>query len=191
LDKSKPRPKRDASATRERILGAATRLFSEHGYSATGIRDIAEAADVSLPLLSRYFGSKASLFEAALRKALASRVFMEVSRADFGRHLAELIVKAQSGEVPMAITVLAAGDPEARQIATRMVEEQVVQPLGEWIGGATGHERAVAIAMLGAGFVTHLHLLPMLNRPTVALDDAIVRWFATACQRVIDENADW
>lgn len=191
MDVLKPRPKRDANATRERILDAATRLFGEQGYLATGIRDIAEAADVSLPLLSRYFGSKSGLFEAALRKALASGAFMEVSRAEFGRNLARLIIGADLAEVPMAIAVLAAADPEAREIATRVVEEQVVQPLCAWIGDPDGREKAVAIAMLGAGFVTHLHLLPMLDRMALNPNDAIVRWFATACQQVIDQKSGW
>lgn len=173
------------------MLVAATRLFSEHGYAATGIRDIAEAAGVSLPLLARYFGSKSGLFEAALRNALASRVFMEVSRAEFGLHLARLIVGAHPAEVPMAIAVLAAADPEAREIATRVVEEQVVGPLAAWIGGPAGHERAVAITMLGAGFVTNLHLLPLLDRRALGPDAAIVRWFAEACQKVIDADTAW
>jgi AcrR family transcriptional regulator len=190
LDILKPRPKRDANATRERILVAARRLFGEHGYSATGIRDIAEAADVSLPLLSRYFGSKSGLFEVALRNALASRAFIEVPRPEFGRNLARLIIDADPAEVPMAIAVLAAADPEAREIATRVVEEQIVEPLGAWIGGPDGRERAVAIAMLGAGFVTHLHLLPMLDRQTLQPNDAIVRWFSTACQQVVNQTID-
>lgn len=188
LDVSKPRPKRDANATRQRILSAATRLFGEQGYSATGIRDIAQAAEVSLPLLSRYFGSKSGLFEAALRKALASGAFMDVSRAEFGQNLALLIINADPAEVPMAIAVLAAADPEAREIATRVVEEQVVEPLGAWIGDPAGRERAVAIAMLGAGFVTHLHLLPMLDLTALQPNDAIVRWFSTACQQIVDQN---
>jgi AcrR family transcriptional regulator len=188
LEISKPRPKRDANATRERILVAARRLFSGHGYSATGIRDIAEAADVSLPLLSRYFGSKSRLFEMALRNALANRAFMEVSRNEFGINLARLIIDADPAEVPMAIAVLAAADPEAREIATRVVDEQVVKPLGEWIGGPTGREKAVAVTMLGAGFVTHLHLLPMLDRMALSPNDAIVRWFARSCQQAIDKD---
>jgi AcrR family transcriptional regulator len=191
LDTLKPRLKRDASATRERILSAATRLFGEHGYSVTGIRDIAQAADVSLPLLSRYFGSKSGLFEAALRKALASGAFMQGSRTEFGQNLARLIIDADPAEVPMAIAVLAAADPEAREIATRVVEEQVVEPLGAWIGGPDGRERAVAIAMLGAGLVTHLQLLPMIDRRALAANDAIVRWFSNACQQVINQISDW
>ena len=47
---------------RERIIRAARRLFAEHGYTATSIRDIASAADVNLSAISYYFTSKDLLY---------------------------------------------------------------------------------------------------------------------------------
>ena len=44
--------------TRERILGAALRLFAERGYEATTMRDVAREAGASLGLAYRYFASK-------------------------------------------------------------------------------------------------------------------------------------
>jgi AcrR family transcriptional regulator len=55
-----------ARATRLRVIEAAKRLFIEHGYPATTIEAIAEAADVSLPTLYRLFGSKRALLAAIL-----------------------------------------------------------------------------------------------------------------------------
>lgn len=192
LNAQETRPKRDAAATRERILKAATNLFSRRGYAATGIRDIAEGANVSLPLLSRYFGSKAGLFEAVLRNSLERRPFLNVPKSEFGLNLANLILGTDPAELSIAIMVLAAADPEAQQIATRVVEEQVIVPLAEWIGGHAAHRRAVAIAMMGSGFVTHLHLLPVIGKPAaIVMDDGIVRWFAASCQHIIDADDDW
>lgn len=185
------RPKRNSKATRERILAAATYLFSEHGYAATGMRDIAVMADASLPMLSRYFGSKVGLFEAALRNALFSQALFDVERENFGVHLAKLIITAKQAELPMAIAVLAAADPEARRIATRVVQEQIVAPLARWIGGPAAQPRAIAIVTLGAGFVTHLHLLPLLASQELTLDDPNVRWFARSCQQIVDAKEDW
>ena len=64
--------KGDAGATRARILAAAKQVFSKRGYSECGIRDIARELGLSSTILLRYFGSKAGLFEAALRDALRS-----------------------------------------------------------------------------------------------------------------------
>ena len=48
------------------MIEAAKRLFIEHGYPATTIEAIAEAAEVPLPTLYRLFGSKPALLAAVL-----------------------------------------------------------------------------------------------------------------------------
>jgi AcrR family transcriptional regulator len=53
-------------ATRLRVIEAANRLFTEHGYPATTIEAIAQVADVPLPTLYRLFGSKRALLAAVL-----------------------------------------------------------------------------------------------------------------------------
>jgi AcrR family transcriptional regulator len=56
------RPRRQPGVGRELILAAAHDVFSEHGYARATTREIAERAGVAEPLLFRYFGSKAALF---------------------------------------------------------------------------------------------------------------------------------
>lgn len=53
-------------ATRLKVIEAVERLFTEHGYPATTIDAIAEAADTPLPTLYRLFGSKRALLAAVL-----------------------------------------------------------------------------------------------------------------------------
>jgi len=50
------------------ILLHARRLFAEHGFSGANMDVLAEAAGVSKPTIYLHFGSKASLFQAALRE---------------------------------------------------------------------------------------------------------------------------
>lgn len=50
-----------AEATRTEILRAARRLFSEKGYAATSIADIAETAGVSVPTLYTSIGPKKAI----------------------------------------------------------------------------------------------------------------------------------
>lgn len=47
----------------EEILTKSVELFSNKGYHETSIRDIAKAANCSLPMLYYYFNSKKQLFE--------------------------------------------------------------------------------------------------------------------------------
>jgi len=53
---------------RERLLGAALDIFNERGYSATSVREIVEAADVSKPVLYYYFGSKEGIYAELMTK---------------------------------------------------------------------------------------------------------------------------
>ncbi len=53
-------------------MGAALRLFTQRGYSATTVRELVEAAGVTKPVLYYYFGNKEGLF-------------LELMRTHFGR----------------------------------------------------------------------------------------------------------
>jgi AcrR family transcriptional regulator len=53
-------------ATRLKVIEAAKQLFIEHGYPATTIEAVADAADVALPTLYRLFGSKRAVLKAVL-----------------------------------------------------------------------------------------------------------------------------
>jgi AcrR family transcriptional regulator len=58
--------RRGREATTTAILDAAEELFSERGYAAVSVRDVAARAGVSHALVHRYIGSKAELFRAVL-----------------------------------------------------------------------------------------------------------------------------
>ncbi|MDA8344302.1 MAG: TetR family transcriptional regulator [Thermaerobacter sp.] len=55
------------SGTRNAILAASRKRFAEQGYDNASIRDIAVAAGVDPALVHHYYGSKESLFIAAMR----------------------------------------------------------------------------------------------------------------------------
>lgn len=57
--------------TRERIIRAAARLFSDRGYAATSVKQIAEAVQVSAPALYWHFASKGDLLYAVIQSTLS------------------------------------------------------------------------------------------------------------------------
>ena len=59
------------SETKERILDAAERLFSEAGLRTTSLRDITGEAGVNLAAVNYHFGSKETLLTAVLERAIA------------------------------------------------------------------------------------------------------------------------
>lgn len=54
---------------RERILDAAETLFAEHGFRNVSVRDVAEAADITHPLIYYYWKSKDGLLAATLERS--------------------------------------------------------------------------------------------------------------------------
>ncbi|MEU4086608.1 TetR/AcrR family transcriptional regulator [Streptomyces aureus] len=75
------RRERKKAATRQALADAALRLFAERGYDEVGVREIADAADVSVTTLFKHFpdGKEALVFdqdvdrEAALVAAVRER----------------------------------------------------------------------------------------------------------------------
>lgn len=79
-DRRFPRSK----ATRDRILAAARRQFSEVGYERTTIRSVAGEAEIDPSMVMRYFETKDGLFAAALTFDLALPDLTAVARKKVG-----------------------------------------------------------------------------------------------------------
>ena len=69
-----------ARRTRAAILDAAARLFTEHGYQATSVGDVAAAAGVSLGTVYQYFRDRSDLV-AALLQAHVTRMLGQTDTA--------------------------------------------------------------------------------------------------------------
>jgi AcrR family transcriptional regulator len=60
-----------ARLTRRKILAAAERLFIEHGYGATTVQDVADAAGVAVQTIYFSFGNKRTLMKELVDVAIA------------------------------------------------------------------------------------------------------------------------
>jgi AcrR family transcriptional regulator len=56
------RTKEEADITRQTVLRAALQVFSQQGYSATRLEDVAEKAGVTRGAIYHHFGNKADLY---------------------------------------------------------------------------------------------------------------------------------
>ena len=65
--KSKKQMNEQEQSTEEKILEAASEVFTEKGFAGTRTRDIAEEAGINLALLNYYFRSKEKLFEQVMK----------------------------------------------------------------------------------------------------------------------------
>jgi AcrR family transcriptional regulator len=63
-------PETAVEDVRERIVASALRFFAEKGYAGTSMRDIAEAARTTKPMIYYYFTNKEGLYKSTLRDLL-------------------------------------------------------------------------------------------------------------------------
>lgn len=177
--------KRNAAEARARLLGAAQQLFSTAGYAATGVREIAAGAGLDAALVSRYFGSKEELFRAALIASLDLEQMLNTPRQQFGAHVVAFFLDRDHNEPnPLPMMLLATTDPRARAVALATLEERVITPLADWIGGEDGPARAARISILCSGFFTYWKLLP-LAAFSPGIDAGTRRWLEEALQAEI------
>ncbi|PLK26713.1 TetR/AcrR family transcriptional regulator [Novosphingobium sp. TH158] len=181
----KPPPKRrNLELTKTRILSAAGEVFTRSGYANAGLREIGELAAVAPSLVSRYYGTKAALFEEALIHVLRTNSVFTRKKEDFGEAMARLISEQSNTEITiMLVTALA--DPEARDIVRRVSREQMILPLADWLGPPFAKERAMNLFALTTGFVIQMQGLYPGPMPEHSL-----RWLAQSLQAIVDGEDD-
>ena len=60
---------RDADSTRRRVMDSAEFLFAQKGIDGVRLREIAERAEMSVPLLCHHFGDKETLYAAVIDRS--------------------------------------------------------------------------------------------------------------------------
>lgn len=171
---------------REKILAAAQQVFSSVGYSEAGIRRIAEVVGVSPTILFRQFGTKANLFEEALVAAIREEPQQTRSLDTFARHVANLLADPTQINCPHAMTLLATGNEEARQIAIRVLRKYTIEPMMAWLGEPEAETRAKQIMVLCAGFA--LYNTQLNTSDSKEINHKMVDWLANSIQAIIDES---
>jgi AcrR family transcriptional regulator len=81
---AKPRGRLSAAERRERILGAATEVFAEHGYADASMGEIAKRAGVVASVLYDHFDSKADLHVQLLELHGGSLIERSITAVELG-----------------------------------------------------------------------------------------------------------
>ena len=122
--------RQDGEQSRERLLRAGLALFSQHGFSKTSTREIAETAQTNIAAISYYFGDKAGLYRA---------VFLEPSAAPAAapaavpsRHAVPALTLAQAlrGLYAGFLEPLKQGDMARQRM--KLHAREMIEPTGLW-----------------------------------------------------------
>ncbi|GAB3478492.1 TetR/AcrR family transcriptional regulator [Nocardiopsis coralliicola] len=148
---------RDREATRRRILDSARALFTAEGYQSVSSRRIAAHAGVNVALINRYFGAKRGLLAEVIAEEAAFPGIIGGSREELPRRLAEHVVdRSLAGGTPLSRALEhSAGDPDLASVHRERLENAIIAPLAEAIGGPSARARAALVVsmLLGVGLV--------------------------------------
>lgn len=141
--------------TRDALIEEGRRLFAERGYRATGVRDIAAAVGVDAALVSRYFGSKRGLFEAALDGVVSADYFMATPPDEAAGAIAQALghKKRRSADTldPMRMVILNVMDEEVGDLVRARLHKDLLRPLQKYLGGADAKEKAALMMAVLVG----------------------------------------
>jgi AcrR family transcriptional regulator len=182
---------RNPSATRQRILEHARRLFAQHGFAAVTVKGVADAAGFSPNLITRYFGGKDGLFLAATQVEIPVTGSFEGDRATMGARLAASIVQrwfGAAGEDPLLVLQRASGErPQAAEALAAFLDTNSLEPLHRYLrdtglDDSEARSRAAAIDAFVLGVSTRRRVL----RSDPGDPAELQAWLSTTIQRLID-----
>ncbi|MGW1103450.1 TetR/AcrR family transcriptional regulator [Streptomyces sp. NPDC002540] len=158
--------RRDAAATRRRLLEAARDLFAERGYEGTTVRSIAERAGANQALLFRYFGSKQGLLTQVIAQGGLEQLRKTPPEELFETALRSMLTRSADGTEDRSLEVylrsIGRGDEAAGTL--RELGEEYQDALAGLSGTGDGALRAdLAMAwLLGIGLMrTVVHREPL------------------------------
>ncbi|MFK4105758.1 TetR/AcrR family transcriptional regulator [Streptomyces sp. NPDC019531] len=157
IEQTAGRRERKKAATRQALADAALDLFLERGFDGVGVKEIAEAADVSVTTLFKHFPSKEALVfdrqganEAALAAAVRHRLPGQSVLDALHLHLRSMLLGLPNSTPGLArFLTLVDSTPALREYARRMwlgQEEVLSAVIAEELGCAADDMKVRALA---------------------------------------------
>ena len=186
------RRSRDASRTREQIITAARRVFSERGYEKATVRAIASEAGVAANLITRYFGGKAGLFREASTIDLGVVDVIDGPLDSLGARIAgTVLARYEKGPTagPLQILARSAGAADGAGLGEYFAEQAarpLVAALTARFAAQEASDRVAAVGALILGVVMSRYVLH--EGPLAHADEQdLERWLGHHLQRLFDD----
>lgn len=162
--------RRDATATRARILSAATARFAESTFGEVTVRDIAADADIDPALIVRYFGNKHQLYLEALTPTLR---LDDLPDDDIVGSFTEGLLDRldHEGRRLFAIAATEPEDSPTHLTLRQLLDAQLIGPLAQQLAAESGHgiEAVRLRTELAVGIVAGIAFLrSVLGTPALA-----------------------
>jgi AcrR family transcriptional regulator len=174
------------------VLAAARRAFTEKGYDAASLRQIAGDAGVDQGMLRHYYTDKAGLFRAAMELPIDLQAMLAGLLAGGRDGLGERLLRWFLGQLdgtrehsPMVILVRSAvSHDESTRMLREFVTAQVLGPLAAAMDTPDGELRASLVGSQMIGLVMARYIVRV--EPLASADhDTVVAAVAPTLQRYL------
>ncbi|MFH8408572.1 TetR/AcrR family transcriptional regulator [Streptomyces sp. NPDC018019] len=183
------RRERKKAQTRQALADAALRLFLEHGFEQVGVKEVADAADVSVTTLFKHFASKEALvfdlddgIEAALVAAVRDRAPGQTIPQALRDYV--LLTEDHTGRSDFAAFArLVAETPALRDYAERMWmrhQKALARAIAHEVGAPEDDVTCAALAHFALASRTLTNGHPAPRRATEEIFDLLERGWAAA-----------
>jgi AcrR family transcriptional regulator len=171
----------------------ARRLFAEHGYDRTSMRQVAIAAGVDPMLVTHYFTSKTGLFAAVVGPPVDPEIaiahILGAGPEHVGERMAGFVLRTletpESRNWVIAMVRAATAEAEIAAVVRARLAEELLAPLAAAAGGSDPEYRAGFLAAQLVGLVTSRYILalePLASRPA----DEVAADLAPTLQRYLN-----
>jgi AcrR family transcriptional regulator len=175
--------RRDAEATKAAILKAARHLLARHAHTDITLKDVAERAGVSPPLILKYFGNKDALFARVMSFEADAEALLDAPLDELGRHMVRhvLVSQRERGADPLLRIAFAPLHGEHGDILRVNFRTQVVERLASRLTGDDAGLRAeLAVGtLIGLGVMYGIARGSRLREAGI---DAVVERYAPTVQ---------
>ena len=174
----------DGVEARQRLIAAGLRLFAQHGFQQTSVREVAQAAQVNLASISYYLGDKVGLYRAVFTEPLGPQgPHCQQLPQDSGKPLAELL-PAFFADFLMPLKF-----GEEMRLVIKLHYREMIEPTGVWQDTIDNEIKPAYEAMIRA-LVRELGLRRSdvdVQRLAICIISMPVHFFA--CQPVVESLA--
>ena len=178
--------RRTADETRKLILDAAGKAFATQPYRDITLKDIAEEAGVSAPLIIKYFGSKEQLYEELVDFQYGAQVLFDGPLESLGERMVAMLARPLEPYKPLSMNILfmSGGSEESNRMLRDNYSTQMVDALAARLSGTDARLRA-ELAMSAVMGLAIMRRRMMQERATGTIDE-VVALYGPLVQALLD-----
>lgn len=178
--------KRTAEQTRALITEAAGKAFATRPYREITLKDIAEDAGVSAPLIIKYFGSKEQLFDELVDFRAAAEMLFDVPADRLGERMVSILARPLEPYKPLSMNILfmSGASEESNRTLRENFSTQMIDALAARLSGPEARLRAELAMSMVMGLA--IMRRRMLREHSTGSAEAVVARYAPLVQQLLD-----